>query len=90
MEQHVGILLEDLSALGTATDLSHSEKMVLEEAFLGLHYVWRMRVHDNLRNLDPRLCERLRLALVQFLGRVSGTYLMNASNLVSEGYYESS
>jgi len=71
VEQHISILLEDLSTLGTALKPTPAEKLVLEEAFLGLHYVWRMRIRDNLRNLDFEVCDRLRLALLPFLTRVS-------------------
>lgn len=70
VEQHIGLLLEDLSKLGSQSSVSAAEDMVLREAFLGLHYVWRMRVHDNLNELSRELMDRLRLALLLFTGRV--------------------
>jgi hypothetical protein len=70
VEQHLGILLEDLSTLGAQLTFSASEELVVHEAFMGLHYVWRMRIHDNLKDLDPDVCERLRQALLLFSNRV--------------------
>ena len=70
VEQHIGLLLEDLSKLGSQSSVSAPEEMVLREAFLGLHYVWRMRVHENLNDLSRDLMDRLRMVLLLFLGRV--------------------
>jgi len=72
VEQHLALLLEDLLKYGSQATVTASEALVLREAFLGLHYVWRMRIHGHskLSTLDPELMERLRQALLLFMPRV--------------------
>jgi hypothetical protein len=70
VEQHLALLLEDLLKYGSQATVTASEALVLREAFLGLHYVWRMRIHGKLSTLNPELMERLRQALLLFMPRV--------------------
>jgi Ca2+-transporting ATPase len=71
VEEHIALLLEDLIRYGSQATLSAAEDMVLREAFLGLHYVWRMRIRgSSLTAFTPELMERLRVALLLFMGRV--------------------
>lgn len=66
------MLLEDLIRYGSQATLSAAEDMVLREAFLGLHYVWRMRIRaSSITAFTPELMERLRGALLLFMGRVN-------------------
>lgn len=69
VEHHINILLEDISKYGAQTNLTASEEMGLKEAFLGLHYVWRMRIRDNFWHLSKDVAERLLAALQLFMGR---------------------
>lgn len=71
VEQHLALLLEDLLKYGSQATVMAAEALVLREAFLGLHYVWRMRVHGKLDSLSPELMERLRQALLLFMPRVN-------------------
>lgn len=43
VEQHLALLIEDLLKYGSQSTVTAAEALVLREAFLGLHYVWRMR-----------------------------------------------
>jgi len=71
VEGHIALLLEDLIRYGSQATLSAAEDMVLREAFLGLHYVWRMRIRgSSLTAFTPEVMERLRVALLLFMGRV--------------------
>lgn len=65
----MGILLEDLLALGARTTLTATEQNVLDEALIGLHYVWRMRIRNNLEELTYEICDRVREALLLFMSR---------------------
>ncbi len=44
VQSHISLLLEDLLKYGSQVTVSAAEAMVLREAFLGLHYVWQMRM----------------------------------------------
>lgn len=43
VEQHLALLIEDLLKYGSQATVTAAEALVLREAFMGLHYVWRMR-----------------------------------------------
>lgn len=43
VEQHLALLIEDLLKYGSQATVTAAEALVLREAVIGLHYVWRMR-----------------------------------------------
>jgi hypothetical protein len=69
VEHHAGILLEDLTHFDAISKLTESEQLIVNESLMGLHYVWRVRIHDNLNSLDRDLCERMHAALLLFINQ---------------------